>query len=828
MAPSGPGDSITPDDVLGVLRHQSSPVSTAEVCESLECSRQTARRNLEALAEREQIRRKRVSESNAVWWASDRHHHTGLQGDDEQFSAFVSAVEDYAIFVLRPDGTIATWNEGAERIKGYEDEEIVGDHFSTFYTDEDVAAGVPERNLETAATEGRIEDEGWRVRKDGSRFWANVTITATRNEYGELQGFTKVTRDMTERREYEQQLEAQAERLERQRDELEAELEDVFERVDDAFYALDDEFRFEHVNDRAAQYLGTSAGELLGRTPWEVIDVDEDDPLFAKYETALATQEPVSFERYSEPLGMWEMVRVYPSESGLSVYFRDITERKERERALRESEERYRSLTDDVLDTSDVGTFILDSEFKIVWVNEAVEEYFDLDREAILGRHKRAVIDEHIAGLFEEPQAFADRVTAAHDDNSYTEEFECHIVGDETHDERWLEHWSQPIQSGLYAGGRIEHYTDITQQKLRERELSWFERAVEASGHAIYMTDADGEITYVNAAFEETTGYSAEESIGETPTILQSGAHEDSYYQTLWETIQKGNVWEEEITDHRKDGERYYAEQTIAPVTDENDEIDRFVAVQNDITERKRREQRLEELVERLDASNERLEQFAYAVSHDLQEPLRMVSSYLQLIERRYENDLDEDALEYLDFAVNGADRMTEMIDGLLEYSRIETQGSPDELVELDAVLEDVQADLRFQIEEHDAEITIEDLPEIRGDKRQLRQLFQNLLDNAIEYSGEEPPRVHISAAQTGAEWQISVRDEGIGIDPEDQERIFEIFQRLHTREEQEGTGIGLALCERIVTHHGGQIRVESESGAGTTFTISLPTVDDT
>ncbi|SFC76702.1 PAS domain S-box-containing protein [Halobiforma haloterrestris] len=828
MGDSGPRDGITQDGVMKLLRQQASPLSTEEVCKSFGCSCQAAQRHLETLAEREQIQRKQVSESNAVWWVTDRNLQGDNQNVDEQLSAFVSAVEDYAVFVLRPDGTVATWNEGAEQIKGYGEDEIVGDHFSTFYTDEDVAEGVPERNLETAATEGQVEDEGWRVRKDGSRFWANVTITATRDEDGELRGFTKVTRDMTERREYEQQLEAQNEQLERQRDELEEELEDVFERVDDAFYALDEKLRFEYVNERAEELFGKSAGELLGQAPWEALDADEDDPIFAKYETALESQESRSFERCSEPLGIWEEVRVYPSESGLSVYFRDVTDQKKRERALRESEERYRSLTDDVLDTSEVGTFILDSEFEIVWVNEAVEEYFDLDREAILGRDKREVIEDHIAELFEKPQEFANRVTATYDDNTYTEQFECHIVENKTRDERWLEHWSQPIQSGLYAGGRIEHYTNITQQKQRERELSWFKRAVEASGHAIYMTDADGEITYVNSAFEEITGYSAEEAIGKSPEILQSGEHDDTYYQTLWETVQDGDVWEEEITDRQKNGERYYAEQTIAPVTGENGEIDRFVAVQNDITERKRHEQRLEELIERLDASNERLEQFAYAVSHDLQEPLRMVSSYLQLIERRFEDDLDEEALEYLDFAVDGAERMTEMIDDLLEYSRIETQGSPTELVDLDAVLEDARADLQFRIEEHDAEIMIEELPEVKGDESQLRQLFQNLLDNAIEYSGEEPPRVHISAAQEGSTWQISVRDEGIGIDPEDQERIFEIFQRLHTREEHEGTGVGLALCERIVDHHGGEIQVESEAGAGTTFTISLPAVDST
>jgi PAS domain S-box-containing protein len=704
MTQSGPTGGVSRNDVLRFVEQQSSPVTSEEASESLDCSRETLRRHLESLAEAERIGRKRVADATTVWWSADRSGGDGPH-DDERFSTFVRAVEDYAIFLLAPDGTVTTWNAGAERIKGYEEEEIVGEHVSTFYTEEAVAEGVPERNLDVAAREGRTEDEGWRVRNDGSRFWANVTITANRDERGELIGFTKVTRDLTERREYEQQLKEQAARLEDQRNELEAELEEVFERVDDAFYALDEELQFRYVNSRAEDHLGKPEDELLGRTPWEAIDVDEDDPIFRQFESALADQEPRTFERYSEPLEMWEIVRVYPSPSGLSVYFRDISDRKERERALRESEQRYRSLTDDVLDTSDVGTFILDSEFEIVWVNEAVERYFELDRDAVLGRDKRAVIEEHIEGLFEDDRAFTERVTATYDDNSYTEQFECHIPGDEGREERWLEHWSQPIESGLYDGGRIEHYTDIT--------------------------------------------------------------------------------------------------------------------------ERKRYERRLEELVERLNESNERLEQFTYAVSHDLQEPLRMVSSYVELLERDHGSDLDEEATEYLEFALDGADRMTRMIDDLLEYSRVETRGGPHERVDLNAVLEDVRTDLQFHIDEHDAEITVGELPAVSGDRTQLRQLFQNLLENAIEYSGEDPPAVQISATGGADTSEITVRDEGIGIDPEHQDRIFEIFQRLHTHEEHDGTGVGLALCQRIVEHHDGEIEVESESGDGTTFTVSLPTVGE-
>ncbi|ELY54655.1 multi-sensor signal transduction histidine kinase [Natronococcus amylolyticus DSM 10524] len=242
--------------------------------------------------------------------------------------------------------------------------------------------------------------------------------------------------------------------------------------------------------------------------------------------------------------------------------------------------------------------------------------------------------------------------------------------------------------------------------------------------------------------------------------------------------------------------------------------------------ERRRYERRLNEMVRELEASNERLEQFAYAASHDLQEPLRMVSSYLGLIESRYADDLDIDGKEFIEYAVDGADRMREMIDGLLAYSRIDSQGDPFEPVDLEAVLEDVLTDLQVMIERHDAEITAESLPTVQGDTSQLRQLLQNLVSNAIEYSGDEPPRVHVGADRAGDRWEIAVRDEGVGIDPDEQERVFEVFQRLHGHDECEGTGIGLAICRRIVERHGGRIRVDSGPGEGATFTFTLPATE--
>lgn len=235
----------------------------------------------------------------------------------------------------------------------------------------------------------------------------------------------------------------------------------------------------------------------------------------------------------------------------------------------------------------------------------------------------------------------------------------------------------------------------------------------------------------------------------------------------------------------------------------------------------------LRRTVRQLEASNEQLDHFASTVSHDLQEPLRMISRYLQLLEERYGDELDEDATDFIDYAVDGADRMQAMVTGLLEYSKIDTQanGGQFERVDVEQTLQDVRTDLQVRIDESDAEITTESLPQVYANPSQLRQLFQNLLSNAIEYSGDEPPRVHVSAApsETGTEWEFTVRDEGIGIEPSAQDRIFELFQRLHALDDHSGSGIGLALCQRIVEHHGGELWVESEPGVGSVFSFTLP-----
>ncbi len=241
-----------------------------------------------------------------------------------------------------------------------------------------------------------------------------------------------------------------------------------------------------------------------------------------------------------------------------------------------------------------------------------------------------------------------------------------------------------------------------------------------------------------------------------------------------------------------------------------------------DVTSQKQAEQRLISTMRDLARSNSELEQFAYVASHDLQEPLRKIKSYTELLERKYKDQLDERAEKYIAYAVDGAERMQNLIMDLLSYSRVGTRGKPFSQVDVKEMLERVQSSLQLAIKETGASITIDAMPSIKADPTQVEQLFQNLISNAIKFRGDKAPEIHISMKRNRKEWVFSVSDNGIGIDPEHREKIFVIFQRLHGRTEYPGTGIGLAICKKIVDRHGGKIWIESNVNSGSTFYFSI------
>ena len=330
-------------------------------------------------------------------------------------------------------------------------------------------------------------------------------------------------------------------------------------------------------------------------------------------------------------------------------------------------------------------------------------------------------------------------------------------------------------------------------------------------------------IKQANDRICEMTGYSSEELLGQSAKILYLTEEEfELVGQEKYSQIGKQGTGTVETCWRRKDGEVIDVQLSLAPIDPEDLSVGvTFTAL--DITERKQAEAALARKTEELACSNAELEQFAYVASHDLQEPLRMVSSYVQLLARRYKEKLDSDADDFINFAVDGANRMQALIRDLLAYSRVGTRGERLEPTSCETVLDQTLANLQFAIEENGARVTHDPLPTVLADPSQLSQLFQNLIGNAIKFRRDEAPHVHLGAERRENEWLFSVRDNGIGIDQEYGERIFEIFQRLHGRNDYSGTGIGLAICKKIVERHGGRIWVVSDPGGGSTFYFTLP-----
>jgi PAS domain S-box-containing protein len=347
--------------------------------------------------------------------------------------------------------------------------------------------------------------------------------------------------------------------------------------------------------------------------------------------------------------------------------------------------------------------------------------------------------------------------------------------------------------------------------------------------YAILMLDLEGVVVSWNDGAEKIHGYRAEEIIGQNFSCFYT-AEDISNGKPAFELEQatKHERSEDEGWRIRKDGARFLANVVITALRDETGRLRGFGKIERDITERKEAEEHLVKMVAELKRSNDELQQFAYVASHDLQEPLRMVASFTQLLASRYKGRLDSDADEFIAFAVDGCNRMQGLIQDLLAYSRAGTSGKTLRAASVEGALQAALTNLRTTIGESGAVVTHDHLPTITTDGAQLTQVFQNLIGNAIKYHSAEVAQVHVSAAKNEVrEWIFSVRDNGLGIAPQYFERIFILFQRLHGQNEFEGTGIGLAVSKKIVERLGGRIWVESQPGKGSTFYFSLPERDD-
>jgi PAS domain S-box-containing protein len=463
-----------------------------------------------------------------------------------------------------------------------------------------------------------------------------------------------------------------------------------------------------------------------------------------------------------------------------------------------------------LLDRAEEYVAHVDHDGTVQMVNASAAERLGLAQDEIVGRRLQDLLDE----------------TSAADLLSTGREVLDTGVGREFRDESGGRHYHavfEPVEPDRFE----VIVRDVTAAKRTEEafheERAFLETVIDSLTDVFFVLDLDGRLVRWNDRFEAVVGESEQTLRGADPLAFVAEADVAAASDRIEEVIEEGQSTAE-LDIVGADGEPVPYEFTASLVTDEGGDPRYVCAIGRDISERRATQAELDAAIEELRRSNAELEQFAYVASHDLKEPLRMVSSYLQLLERRYGDDLDEDAEEFIAFAVDGATRMQEMIDDLLEYSRVGRKDGEFEPVDCNAVLDTVRQNLRVAIADTDATVEVGALPTVEGDRSRLTELFQNLVSNAIKYTDDdERPHVTVTAESEGDRWVFVVEDEGQGI-PEDRiDRVFDLFYRS---EVQDSTGIGLALVQKIVESHGGEVWVESTPGEGSSFYVALPRRD--
>ena len=590
------------------------------------------------------------------------------------------------------------------------------------------------------------------------------------------------------------------------------------------------------VNEAFAELTGLEGA--VGQKVSELVPgLQEMNPeLWEIYGRVATTGQPEEFEDYIEPMAVWlHIVVISPQPGHFVAIFGDVTERKQAEEVLRrdrdelevlvaertgqlrESELRYRLLAEN---TSDWVYWVGPDE-RFVYVSPSCEALTGYGPGEFLVDPGLLVRLVHKDDRQEFLRHWCDPVA-----ESGEEGLEFRLVRRDG-EVRWISHVCSVMRSpeGELLGRRASN-VDITDRKLVEEELhtsnELLRRVIDAAPGGIAVTGTEGGVLFWSSGAEELTGWPAQEAVGGLNPMVPESQREQ--YGSYLDLLGRGDVLQDvELVRQCKDGRLLVVSLSAAPLRNAQGEIAGAVAVFVDVTDRKRAEEELQHTLAALKASNQELEQFANIASHDLQEPLRMVMSYAQLLGDEYGDILPAEAHHYLDYAIEGTDRMHHLVRDLLAYSRVGSAPLDQGTVSSEDALVQALEDLQTSIEETGAQIHWRELPTVRADGAQLTRLWMNLVGNALKFHGTEPPRVQISAERAGAQWRFAVRDNGIGLEPQYAERIFGIFQRLYTREQYPGTGVGLAICKRMVERHGGRIWVDSVLGGGANFYFTLP-----
>jgi PAS domain S-box-containing protein len=734
------------------------------------------------------------------------------------------------ILVYDRDLRIVWGNQAAERIVGLPLAELMGAEGFTSVLPSVRADGSPltpeDRPIRITARTGKpLTGHTVGIRRaGGAHTWLSVNTGFLRAaESADWYGVVATFTDITAHKNAEQALRESEERFRQ-----------TFELAASGIAHVDLDGRFLRVNRSLCEILGYAAQDLVGRSVKQISHPEDRDVTDGERQRVRRGELPVvRFEkRYLRRDGttVWVELAVALARGadGTPLYeiaiFDDITARREAEARLRDSEERYRRTFE--LAGSGVAHIGLDRRF--IRVNRRLCEILGYPEHELIGLTGRQIshADDLDVINVQRPKLYQGEIDHVHVEKRYLRKDGSTV---------WVA-FSMVLERD--AAGRplyeIAIFDDITERKEAERAVreseERFRSLTQLSSDWYWEQDEHFGLKFMSGRMEQRTGLDASNYVGrkrwDTPALNLS---EEDWARHRAQLERHEPFRDFEMLRPTPDGAGRWVSISGEPIFDEAGKFRGYRGVGSDITERKRAEAELrrahDELAKKageLERSNAELEQFAYVASHDLQEPLRMVSSYTQLLARRYGDRLEGDAGEFMHYVVDGATRMKQLIEDLLAYSRVGTRGKEFRPVELDVPLKKAITNLRAAIEESGAAVTWDPLPTVSADELQLAQLFQNLIGNALKFRGQSVPRVHVSAVEKENEHEISVADNGIGIEPQYFERIFMVFQRLHTMGDYPGTGIGLAICKKVVERHGGRIWVTSTPGEGSQFHFSL------
>lgn len=776
-----------------------------------------------------------------------------------------------ALIIATPEGSIWQANQAACDLFDYTEAALRNLASNHILALDDASI---QRVMKADAAGRPVEAEATGIRKNGERFPVKIVSSISRAEDGRQLACLMIA-PLPDRQSQEQKLKElleEAKQLHQQEEDSRRLLESAVNSVTDGFFIADKDWKIVFFNKAAEQILQRNERDIIDKNFWTTFPDLAVLKEGVDYDTLVTKNKAVRFREFFPQYKVWADVSVYPSEKNFFVYIKDVTEVRtlrileKLEREVLEMNARPGSVLEDTLcfylkQVEELHTGMICSVLRLAgnrlynWASPSLPEaYYKAINGGQIGentgscgtaaylREKVVVTDiatdprwanyRELADMAGVKSCWSFPIVDSHNQVMGTFAIYYRKVKSPTKEEEYTLNRVKNLLTII-----IENHLSVEAVKLSNRN---YDMVARATNDAIWDWDVEtGDVIRSGQGLQIFFGYDLKEAAAEEdfwnkrvhPNDIQSLL--DHRAEILADPAQL--YWEDEYRFMKKDGQYAHVFDRGYIIRDENGKAIRVLGATRDITERKKSEAlllelntRLKQRADELAASNVELERFAYIASHDMQEPLRMITSFLQLFKKKYEDQIDETAEQYIHFAMDGADRMKKLIMDLLEYSRVGSNKDNFSEVDTNVLLKEVVNVFMSRIDEMKATVVVGDLPLVMANRIQIFQLFQNLLGNALKYHSGESPLIEINGQEEATHYLFSVKDNGIGIKPIFFEKIFVLFQRLHHKNEYSGTGIGLSVCKKIVERHGGRIWVESEPGKGSCFyfTISKSAAD--